>query len=162
MQKIVTNLWFDDTAEDAARFYVSLFYDSAILSVSHYGEASAKAAERPQGSVMAVAFRLAGQDFLAINGGPVFKLSPAMSLQVRCNTQEEIDQLWAALIQGGGQAVQCGWLTDRFGLSWQITPTVLEKMAADPDPAKVERVMAAMIAMIKLDIAALTRAYRGE
>lgn len=161
MQKIVTNLWFDDKAEEAACFYISLFDDSEILSVSRHGEATAKAAQRPPGSVMAVSFRLAGQDFQGINGGPFFKLTPAVSLQVRCDTQEEIDRLWEALMRDGGEAMQCGWLTDRYGLSWQITPTQLDAMAADPDPAKAERVMAAMLAMVKLDLAALERAYRG-
>lgn len=161
MQKIVTNLWFDDQAETAARYYTSLFEDGKILAIEHYGEASSNAANRPLGSVMLVTFQLAGQEFLAINGGPVFKLSPAVSLQVRCETQEEIDRLWDALTEGG-EGVQCGWLTDRFGLSWQITPTALEKMATDPDPVKKERVMAAMLTMVKLDIAGLTKAYRGE
>lgn len=161
MQKIVTNLWFSDAAEEAVRFYVSLLPDSDIISISRYGEASAKAAERPLGSVMAVSFRLAGQDFLAINGGDFFKLSPAISLQVRCDTQEEIDQLWNALLDGGGQAMACGWLTDRFGLTWQINPAELEKMAVDDSPEKVERVMVAMLGMTKLDLAALKKAYDG-
>ncbi|HZI98082.1 MAG TPA: VOC family protein [Actinomycetales bacterium] len=156
MQKIVPNLWFDTEAEEAAAHYTSLFKDSKILNVAHYGEAG----PRPAGMVMTVSFELAGQEFVAINGGPEFSFTEAVSLQVNCETQDEIDQFWEALSQGGEEG-PCGWLKDKFGLSWQIVPTGMDELFNDPDPSKAQRAMAAMLQMGKLDIAALKRAADG-
>ena len=153
MQKITPSLWFDTEAEEAARFYTSKFKDSKILAVTHYGEAG----PRPEGMVMTVTFELAGQQFVALNGGPEFSFTEAVSLQVNCETQEEIDTFWAGLSEGGEEG-PCGWLKDRFGLSWQIVPTILDELISDPDTAKGQRAMAAMLQMRKLDIAALQRA----
>ena len=153
MQKITPSLWFDTEAEEAARFYTSQFKDSKILAVTHYGEAG----PRPEGMVMTVTFELAGQQFVALNGGPEFSFTEAVSLQVNCETQEEIDTFWAGLSEGGEEG-PCGWLKDRFGLSWQIVPTILDELISDPDTAKGQRAMAAMLQMRKLDIAALQRA----
>ena len=139
MQKIVTFLWFDDKAEEAANFYVSIFKNSKITNASRYGEAG----PGPKGSVMVVEFELEGQKFMALNGGPVFKLTPAISLVVNCETQNEVDDLWDKLLAGGGKPSQCGWLEDKYGLSWQIVPTVLGKLMSDPDPEKSKRVMQA-------------------
>jgi predicted 3-demethylubiquinone-9 3-methyltransferase (glyoxalase superfamily) len=158
MQKIITYLWFDNQAEEAVRFYVSLFNNSKILNVAHYGEAGATISGRPQGSVMTVTFQLAGQEFMALNGGPLFKFTEAISLLVNCETQAEVDELWEKLSEGGEQG-PCGWLKDRYGLSWQIVPTVLEEMMQNKDPRRSERVMAALLQMKKLDIAGLKRAY---
>lgn len=158
MQKITTHLWFDDQAEEAANYYVSIFKNSNIGSVTRYGEAGAKASGRPEGSVMNVTFTLDGQEFIALNGGPHFKFTEAISLMANCETQEEIDKLWGKLT-AGGQEVQCGWLKDKYGLSWQIVPTVLREMLQDNDPAKTERVMKALLQMKKIDIATLKRAY---
>jgi predicted 3-demethylubiquinone-9 3-methyltransferase (glyoxalase superfamily) len=152
MQKIVPFLWFDTEAEDAAKFYVSVFKKSSkILKVSRYGEAG----PGPRGSVMVVDFQLEGQRFQALNGGPHFKLSPAFSFVVRCKTQKEVDGYWNKLVAGGGAPSQCGWLTDRFGLSWQVVPDALEKLIASKDKAKASRVMTAMLKMSKLDIQVL-------
>ena len=156
MQKITTFLWFDNQAEQAARLYVSLFKDSKISGVSHYGDGM----PMPKGTAMSVSFQLAGQEFMALNGGPVFKFTEAISLFVNCETQEEIDTLWAKL-GDGGEPGQCGWLKDRFGLSWQIVPKVLGELMGDPDPEKAQRVTQAMLQMKKLDIAALKRAHAG-
>jgi predicted 3-demethylubiquinone-9 3-methyltransferase (glyoxalase superfamily) len=150
-------LWFDDQAEEAAHFYASIFKNSKIGSVVRYDEAAAKAAGRPQGSVMTVAFELAGQEFLALNGGPLFKFTEAMSLVVNCETQAEIDDFWGKL-SAGGQEVQCGWLKDRFGLSWQVVPTILAKLLQDADSEKAKRVMAAMLKMKKISIEGLKNA----
>jgi predicted 3-demethylubiquinone-9 3-methyltransferase (glyoxalase superfamily) len=160
MEKIALNLWFDSQAEDAAKYYVSLFKDSKIVGVTRYGEAGAKASGRPVGSVLTVNFRLEGQDFVALNGGPVFKLSPAISLIVKCGSQAEVDRFWEKLSEGGKPGV-CGWLEDRYGVSWQIVPTALAKMLLDKDPRKTEAVMTALIQMKKLDISALKKAYAG-
>ncbi len=157
MQKIVTFLWFDDKAEEAANFYVSIFKNSKITNASRYGEAG----PGPKGSVMVVEFELEGQKFMALNGGPVFKLTPAVSLVVNCETQNEVDDLWDKLLAGGGKPSQCGWLEDKYGLSWQIVPTVLGKLMSDPDPEKSKRVMQAVLQMVKLDIAKLEQAYKG-
>ncbi len=157
MQKITPFLWFDNQAEEAARFYTSIFKNSRILSVSRYPEGS----PGPAGSVMVVTFELEGQKFMALNGGPVFKFTEAISLFVDCDTQEEVDELWSRLSEGG-QEVECGWLKDRYGLCWQIVPRILLEMMSDPDPAKSARVTQAMLKMVKLDIAALKRAYAGE
>lgn len=155
-QKIVTHLWFDANAEEAVNFYVSLFRDSRITHVLRYG----KGDPGPEGSAMAVGFELEGQEFGAINGGPMFKLNEAMSLYVGCDTQEEIDRLWDALAEGG-QIQQCGWLKDRFGLSWQINYSKYFDLVADKDPAKSRRVIEALFGMKKVDIAALERAHAG-
>ena len=158
MQKIVTFLWFDHQAEEAAKFYVSIFKDSKILSVSRYGDAG----PGPKGSAMSVTFQLAGQEFMALNGGPLFQFSEAISLFLKCETQAEIDELWAKLLEGGGKEQRCGWLKDRFGLSWQIVPTALGELLADKDPEKSKRVMQALLRMVKLDIPALKKAHAGE
>ena len=157
MQKITPFLWFDNQAEEAANFYVSIFKNSKILNVTQYSEAASAAAERPAGSVMTVAFQLDGQDFVALNGGPVFSFTPAISFAVNCETQEEIDHLWESLTVGG-EEVECGWLKDKYGVSWQIVPTVLTELLQDEDAEKSERVMKAMLQMKKLDIAALKQA----
>jgi len=158
MQKITPFLWFDDQAEEAARFYTSLVADSTIKSVSRYGEAAANAAGRPAGSAMVVVFTIAGQEFMALNGGPHFRFTEAVSFVIHCETQAEIDALWAGLAAGGEEG-PCGWLKDRYGLSWQIVPGVLGTMMSDPDAAKSNRVMQAILTMKKLDIEALKRAY---
>jgi predicted 3-demethylubiquinone-9 3-methyltransferase (glyoxalase superfamily) len=154
MQKITPFLWFDSQAEEAANFYVSIFKNSTIKSVSRYGEGS----PGPKGSVMSVTFQLEGQDFMALNGGPLFSFTPAVSFFVNCETQQELDELWAKLT-AGGEEVRCGWLKDKFGLSWQIIPTALGQMLQDPNPEKSKRVMQALMQMNKLDIATLKRAY---
>lgn len=153
-QKITTFLWFDHDAEEAARFYVSIFKNSKILSLSRYGEAG----PGPKGTAMTVTFELEGQQFIALNGGPYFKFTEAISLFVNCSTQEEVDDLWAKL-SAGGQEGQCGWLKDKFGLSWQIVPSSLGSMLQDPDPERARRVTEAMLRMGKLDNALLKRAY---
>ena len=157
MQKITPFLWFDNNAEEAVSLYISLFKDSKIESVARYGDAG----PGPKGSVMTISFRLAGQEFMALNGGPVFTFSPATSFFVDCATQEEVDFLWDKLSEGG-QVQQCGWLTDRFGVTWQIVPALLGKLTGDPDPVKARRVVQAMLKMIKLDSAELQRAYDGK
>jgi predicted 3-demethylubiquinone-9 3-methyltransferase (glyoxalase superfamily) len=160
MQKITPFLWFDHQAEEAANFYVSVFKNSRIKNVARYGETGAEVSGRAQGSVMTVTFELAGQEFVALNGGPVFTFSPAVSFVVNCVTQDEVDALWEKLAAGGDEkAQQCGWLQDKYGLSWQIVPTVLEEMLQDKDPEKAERVMKAMLRMKKIDIAALKQTY---
>ncbi len=153
-QKITTFLWFDGNAEEAANHYVSIFKNSKILNVARYGEAG----PGPKGSVMIVRFQLEGQEFIALNGGPQFKFTEAISLFVSCDTQREVDELWSSLSAGGAES-QCGWLKDRFGLSWQIVPTALTRLLQDPDPAKSKRVMEAMLQMKKIDIARLEQAY---
>lgn len=154
MPKITPMLWFDNNAEDAAQFYTSIFKNSKILQVSRYGDAG----PGPKGQAMVVRFQLEGQEFLALNGGPQYKFTEAISFVVNCETQEEVDYYWDRL-SAGGKEVQCGWLRDRFGLSWQVTPTILPRLLQDPDPAKSQRVMRAMLGMVKLDIAALRRAH---
>ena len=161
MQKITPFLWFDHEAEEAAKFYVSIFKNSRVGAITRYNEESSRAAGRPAGSVMTVAFELDGQHFTALNGGPQFTFTEAMSLVVHCDTQEEVDHFWGKLT-AGGQEVQCGWLKDRYGVSWQITPRVLPEMLQDKDPARARRVMAAMLTMKKLDMSALQRAYEGR
>ena len=161
MQKISLCLWFDSQGEEAARFYTSIFKNSRMGHVARYDEAAAKAAGRPQGSVMTVEFELDGQRFMALNGGPLFKFTEAMSLVVNCETQTEVDHFWEKL-SAGGQEVQCGWLKDRFGVSWQIVPTILPEMLQDKDPEKAKRVMTAMLKMKKIDIDALKQAYGGR
>jgi len=161
MQKISPFLWFDYQAEEAVRFYVSLFKNSKVLNIARYGEAGAKVSGRAQGSVMTVAFELDGQKFLALNGGPHFKFTEAISFLVNCETQAEVDELWEKLSEGGEKG-PCGWLKDKYGLSWQIVPKVLDEMMQDKDPKKSERVMEAVLQMKKLDIAALKQAYEQQ
>jgi predicted 3-demethylubiquinone-9 3-methyltransferase (glyoxalase superfamily) len=156
MQKITTYLWFDNQAEEAANFYVSIFDDSRIVDVTRYGAAG----PGPEGSAMVVTFQLEGQDFIALNGGPQFRFTEAISLYVSCETQAEVDELWRRLTEGGEES-QCGWLKDRYGLSWQIIPTALPELLGDPDPVRSQRVMAAMLGMKKIDIAGLRQAYDG-
>jgi predicted 3-demethylubiquinone-9 3-methyltransferase (glyoxalase superfamily) len=152
-------LWFDDQAEEAAAFYTGIFRNSRIMSVSRYGEAGREVHGKAPGTVMVVAFELDGQAFTALNGGPVFKFNEAISLQVSCESQEEVDYYWEKLSVGGDEAAQqCGWLKDRYGVSWQIVPRVLGELIGDPDPEKSQRTMRAMLQMKKIDIAGLTRA----
>jgi len=155
-QKIKTFLWYDDKAEEAAELYTSIFKNSRILDVARYGDAG----PGPKGSVMTVVFELEGQEFIALNGGPHFQFTEAISLLVSCETQEEVDELWARL-GAGGEEGPCGWLKDRFGLSWQVVPKALPRLMKDPDPEKSRRVTEAMMQMKKIDIQALERAHRG-
>jgi predicted 3-demethylubiquinone-9 3-methyltransferase (glyoxalase superfamily) len=157
MQKITPFLWFEDKAEEAAKFYVSIFKNSKIVTVTRYGESGPGA----QGKVMSVIFQLDGQEFYALNGGPQFKFTEAISLFIHCETQREVDELWEKLSEGGLKS-QCGWLKDRYGLSWQVIPTVLGKLLSDKDPVKSKRVMQAMLQMGKIDIDKLTQAYEGR
>ena len=154
MQTITPFLWFDTQAEQAAKFYVSVFKNSRIVTTARYGEAG----PGPKGSVMTVLFELDGQQFIALNGGPQFKFTEAISLSVSCETQQEVDRFWEQL-SAGGEEGPCGWLKDKYGLSWQVNPTILGKMLSDPDPKKSRRVMEAMLRMKKIDIAALKQAY---
>jgi predicted 3-demethylubiquinone-9 3-methyltransferase (glyoxalase superfamily) len=158
MQKITPFLWFDTEGEDAARFYTSLFPNSRIVDVQRYGEAGPRAA----GTVMTVAFELEGQRFVALNGGPDFTFSEAISFAVECEDQDEVDRYWDALTDGGGEPGPCGWLKDRFGVSWQIVPKRLTELLADEDREKAQRVMAAMLRMGKIDVAELERAAAAE
>ncbi len=157
MQKITPFLWFDDQAEEAMTFYTRIFKDSEIVSVTRYSEAG----PGPEGSVMTATFRLNGQEFIALNGGPEFAFTPAISFFVHCETQQEVDTFWEKL-SAGGKPGQCGWLTDKFGVSWQIIPKILGELLADPDPAKSQRVMEAMLQMSKIDVQALQRAARQK
>jgi len=160
MQKITPFLWFDDQAEAAVKFYASIFKNSKILKVARYGESGAKASGRKKGSVMTIAFRLNGQEFVALNGGPVFKFTEAISFVVNCKTQKEVDHYWTKL-SAGGKEIQCGWLKDKYGISWQIVPEALGKLMSSKDAAKSQRVMQAMLQMVKLDIKKLKAAYEG-
>jgi len=157
MQKITPFLWFDNNAEEAINFYVSIFKNSKVVSMTHYGEAG----PGPKGTVMSATFQLDGQEFFALNGGPQFKFSPAISLFVKCETQQEIDELWEKL-SAGGRKDRCGWLQDKYGLSWQIIPPVLGEMLSDKDPRKSQSVMRAMLQMDKIDIARLRQAYEAR
>ena len=154
MQKITTFLWFNNQAEEAMNFYVSIFRNSKVVSLTRYGEAGSG----PKGSVMTAAFQLEGQEFVALNGGPQYTFSPAISFVVNCESQQEVDDLWDKLA-AGGRPQQCGWLTDRYGLSWQIVPAVLAQLLGDKDPVKAQRVMKAMLQMVKIDIQGLKQAY---
>ena len=156
-QKITTFLWFDNNAEEAVNFYTSIFKNSKILNTARYGDAG----PGPKGSVMTIAFALDGQEFTALNGGPHFKFTEAISLVVHCQTQEEVDYFWEKLSEGG-QKVECGWLKDKFGLSWQIVPDVLLELIQDSDSQKTQRVMKAMMQMKKLDIKGLKQAADGQ
>jgi predicted 3-demethylubiquinone-9 3-methyltransferase (glyoxalase superfamily) len=158
MSKPVPFLWFDDQAEEATSFYVSVFPNSKVVSTTRYGAAG----PGPEGSVMTTQFQLDGQDFIALNGGPIYKFTEAVSFTVSCETQAEVDRFWDQLTAGGGQPGPCGWLKDKYGLSWQIVPTILPKLLADKDAAKSERAMAAMMKMGKLEIDTLKRAYDGK
>jgi predicted 3-demethylubiquinone-9 3-methyltransferase (glyoxalase superfamily) len=161
-QTFVPCLWFDDRAEEAARFYTTVFPNSRILEISRYGEAGREIHGRPPGSVMVVAFELDGQAFTALNGGPLFTFNEAISFQAYCDTQEEVDKYWVKLSAGGDPKAQaCGWLKDRFGLSWQVVPRILPDLVKDPNSEKSQRAMTAMMGMKKLDIAELKRAYEG-
>jgi predicted 3-demethylubiquinone-9 3-methyltransferase (glyoxalase superfamily) len=157
MHKITPFLWFDGKAEEAAKFYVSIFKNSRIVGITRYGEAG----PGPKGSAMTVRFELDGQEFIGLNGGPQFKFTEAVSFSVDCKTQEEVDDFWEKLSEGGEQG-QCGWLKDKYGLSWQINPTVLSQMLSDPDPEKSKRVMEAMLRMKKIDIKRLKQAYEQK
>lgn len=155
-------LWFDDRAEEAARLYVDIFPDSRIVGVTRYGEEGFDVHHRPAGSVMTVDFELDGQPFTALNGGPVFRFNEAVSLQVHCETQEEVDYYWERLTEGGDpEAQQCGWLKDRFGLSWQVVPDGMDELLKDASSPGARRAMETLLGMKKLDIEALCRAYRG-
>lgn len=156
MQKITPFLWFDNQAEEAAEFYVSIFKNSKILGVTRYGEAG----PGPKGSAMTVRFELGGQEFIALNGGPHFKFTEAISFSVDCKTQDEVDEFWRKLSEGGEEG-QCGWLKDKYGLSWQINPAILGEMLSDSDAKKAKRVMEAMLKMKKIDIGRLRQAYDG-
>jgi predicted 3-demethylubiquinone-9 3-methyltransferase (glyoxalase superfamily) len=160
MQKITPFLWFDHQAEEAVNFYTSIFENSKIVSITRYGKEGAQASGRPEGTVMTAAFQLAGQEFVALNGGPQFKFTEAISFVVHCESQDEVDYYWEKLSEGGDEkAQQCGWLKDRYGMSWQIIPSVLAELLGDPDPQKSKRVMEAMLQMKKIEIAGLKKAY---
>ncbi len=153
LSKITPCLWFDDQGEEAATFYTGIFENSRILKVTHYGSAG----PRPEGMVMTVEFELDGLEFVALNGGPEFTFDEAISFQVHCGSQEEVDRFWTSL-SDGGQEGPCGWVKDRFGVSWQIVPTVMNELISDPDPDRAQRAMKAMLGMTKLDVAELQRA----
>lgn len=157
-QKITPFLWFDNNAEEAVNFYTSIFKDSKILKTSRYGDAG----PGPKGTVMVVNFELNGQNFIALNGGPHFKFNESVSFVIDCKSQEEVDYYWENLLAGGGKESQCGWLKDKFGLSWQVTPTALRELMSDKDPEKTKRVFQAMLGMVKIDIAGLQKAYDGS
>jgi predicted 3-demethylubiquinone-9 3-methyltransferase (glyoxalase superfamily) len=163
MHTITPCLWFDGQAEEAAKFYTAIFRNSKIVCISRYGEVGYEVHGKPAGTVMVVAFELDGQAFTALNGGPMFTFNEAISFQVYCETQAEVDYYWEKLSAGGDVTVQqCGWLKDKYGVSWQVVPRVLPEMIRDPDAAKSQRAMAAMLQMKKIDIDALTRAYEGQ
>jgi len=162
MQKITPFLWFDNQAEEAAKFYTTVFKNSKVGRILRYDETSAKTAGRPAGSVLTIEFEIGGQKFTALNGGPQFKFNESVSFVVNCETQNEVDYFWEKLTAGGGQESECGWLKDKFGLSWQITPIVLIDMLNDKDPKKAGQVMKAMMQMQKIEINKLKAAYAGK
>ena len=162
MQKISPFLWFDHQAEEAVQFYTSVFKNSKVGRILRYDEEAASKSGRPAGSVLTIEFEIEGQKFVALNGGPQFKFNESISFVVNCETQKEVDYFWEKLTAGGGEASQCGWLKDKFGLSWQVTPTVLIDMLHDKDSEKAERVMKEMLQMQKIDIEKLKAAYRGK
>jgi predicted 3-demethylubiquinone-9 3-methyltransferase (glyoxalase superfamily) len=162
MQKITPFLWYDDKAEEAVNFYASIFENSKVLSVARYSDVGAQAAGRPKRSAMSVEFELEGQKFVGLNGGPHFKFTEAVSFVVNCETQEEVDYFWEKLTAEGGAESQCGWLKDKYGLSWQIVPTILVELMKDKDPGKSQRAMKAMLQMKKIDIATLKQASEGQ
>jgi predicted 3-demethylubiquinone-9 3-methyltransferase (glyoxalase superfamily) len=160
MKKLIPCLWFDNQAEEAANFYVSVFKDASVEKVARYGKEGQEIHGRPEGSVMTVLFRIGGNEFVALNGGPAFKFNEAVSFQVMCETQDEVDHYWKRLSEGGDlEAQQCGWLKDRYGLSWQIVPTALPELLTDADRRRSDRVMRALLQMKKLDIEGLRQAY---
>lgn len=161
MPRITPCLWFDDKAEDAAKFYVSIFKKAKLGPIARYGEAGAQVSGRPKGSVMTVTFEIEGQEFVALNGGPLFKFTEAVSFMVKCETQAEIDEMWSKLSDGGEEG-PCGWLKDKYGLSWQIVVPAWDEMLRDKDPAKSERVMAAILQMSKPDMQRVQQAYEGR
>ncbi|MCK6621927.1 MAG: VOC family protein [Calditrichaceae bacterium] len=162
MQKITPFLWFDNQAEEAINFYTAIFKNSKIGNISRYDDAAAAASGRPKGSIMTASFQLNGQEFIALNGGPHFKFNEAISFMVNCETQEEVDYYWEKLSEGGDEKAQmCGWLKDKFGLSWQIVPTILNKLLQDRDAGKSQKVMQAMLQMKKISIEDLKKAYQG-
>jgi predicted 3-demethylubiquinone-9 3-methyltransferase (glyoxalase superfamily) len=163
MQKVTPFLWFDDQAEEAAEFYTSIFKNSKIGRTTRYGKEGYEIHGKPAGTAMTVEFEIDGQPFTALNGGPVFQFNEAISFQVLCDTQEEVDYYWHKLFEGGDEkAQQCGWLKDKFGVSWQIVPTILSELVGDSDSEKSQRAMKAMLQMKKMDIEALERAYEGR
>jgi predicted 3-demethylubiquinone-9 3-methyltransferase (glyoxalase superfamily) len=162
MQKITPFLWFDDNAEEAVKFYTSIFKNSKTGKIARYGEEGEKVAGRPKGSIMTIEFQLEGQKFVALNGGPHFEFNESISFVVNCETQKDMDYFWEKLTANGGQESQCGWLKDKFGLSWQIVPTVAIEMLHDKDHEKSERVMKAVLQMKKIDIKKLKAAYAGK
>lgn len=162
MQKIIPTLWFDINAEESVNFYVSIFKNSKINEITRYGNEGAKVSGLPKGAIMTINFTLNGQDFIALNGGPIFKFSEAISFLINCKTQEEIDFYWTKLIENGGQESQCGWLKDKYGVSWQVAPDVLDKMLADKDKEKINKVMIAMVKMKKIIIEDLEKAYNEK
>ncbi len=162
MKKLTTCLWFDDQAEEAAKFYTSIFKDGRIGRIAHYGKGGFEHHRRPAGSVMTVEFEFGGQHYVGLNGGPLFKFNESCSIMINCETQDEIDYYWSKLTAGGGEEVQCGWLKDKFGLSWQVSPTVLADMIVDKDIRKVERVTKAYMQMKKFDLAKLKAAFEGK
>jgi len=162
MQKIAPFLWFDDQAEEAVKFYTSVFKNSKVGRILRYDEEAASKSGRPAGSVLTIEFEIESQKFVALNGGPQFKFNESVSFVVNCEMQEEVDYFWEKLTADGGEESQCGWLKDKFGLSWQVTPTVLIDMLHDNDSEKAERVMKAMLQMQKIDIEKLKAAYRGK
>ena len=159
-QRITTCLWFDSNAEEAVQFYTSIFKDSRITGLARYGESGSEASGKPKGTVMTISFELQGREFLALNGGPTFTFTPAVSFIVKCETQEELDTYWEKL-SGGGEIQQCGWLTDKYGVSWQIVPSILGEMMQGKDAEKTNRAMKALIQMRKIDMGALKKAYEG-
>lgn len=162
VQKITPFLWFDDQAEEAVNYYVSIFGNARVAAITRYNEEGAEVSGRPVGTVMTVAFQLEGQEFVALNGGPYFKFTEAISFVVNCESQEEVDHYWTRLSAGGDEkAQQCGWLKDKYGVSWQVVPKVLDELLNDLDPEKVRRVMKAMLKMKKIDVAGLMRAAAG-
>ena len=160
IQRITPCLWFEDQAEEAATFYVSIFNNSKMGSLARYGEAGAQVSGRPKGSIMTVTFEIEGQEFVALNGGPLFKFTEAISLMVKCTTQHEIDEMWTKLSEGG-EPGPCGWLKDKYGLSWQIVSPEWDEMLRDKDPKRSERVMEAILHMTKPDLGTIRKAYDG-
>lgn len=162
MHNITPNFWFDDQAEEAARFYAAIFPNSKVGAITRYSPEASQIAGRPEGSVMTVSFELDGEPFMALNGGPIFKFNESISFIVHCDTQKDIDYFWDRLTADGGQPGQCGWLKDRFGVSWQVVPSNMEEIMKRGDAEGQRRLMAALLKMTKLDVDALDRAYRGE
>lgn len=160
-QRLTPCLWFDSNAEEAVNFYVSVFEDSRIISIAHFTKANAEVAGKAEGDVLTIAFELCGQEFMAINGGPEFSFTPAISFVVNCTTQSEIDAYWDKLLKGG-QVLDCGWLTDKYGIAWQVIPTILVQMLLSPDAEKANNVTKAMLKMKKIEIGPLEEAYAGK